>query len=1001
MLFAETASLATGWFAMTPERWEQIEHLYHAALEQPSEARAAWLAEACGDDSALRHELESLIAHEDAAVLIDQPLDVAAAAVLSDAPRLEPGTSVGPYRISALLGEGGMGQVYRAHDAKLQRDVALKILPDAFVHDPDRLARFTREAHMLASLNHPNIAGIHGFEDSGQVHALVLELVEGPTLADRIARGPLPVDEALAIARQIADALEAAHEHGIVHRDLKPANIKVREDGTVKVLDFGLAKPAGPPHAAPNASDPTGPHGLNVPTTVSPTMVSPAITAIGVILGTAAYLSPEQAKGKPADKRSDIWAFGCVLFEMLAAKRAFDGEDVSDTLAAIIKGEPDWSALPPSTYPPVVTMLRACLIGDRRRRISDIATVMYVLDHYADAATPPGAAAGTPALRRLLRTAAAAGVALVVISAVVGYAVWTLKPSPTLHVTRFGIATSAANALTLSGIDRDVAITPDGLRIVYGGNNQLLVRPLEQLEPTVLTSFGSPSGVGNPRSIFISPDGQWVGFFTGPAMQKVPITGGPAVRITATDGQPRGATWGPDGTIIFATFEPGTGLQRVSDGGDEPTVLTKPDRERGERDHWWPEFLPGGDAVLFTITSGAGGIENHEIAVLDLRTGKWKVLIRGGSHARYVATGHLIYGVTGTLRAVAFDLKRLKVTSTPVPVLEGVVTTPQGAANAMVAANGSLVYVPSGARGASQRTVVSVDRQGTPSRLPGLPPDSYRDVRVSPDGARLALATSTDVWIYDAARATRNRLTTNPAQNRSPLWTPDGQRIIFTSTRAGHPELFWRPADGTGQDERLFARSREFLDVLASGWSADGKQLLFSEASPKGPHAIAQMAIEQPSEGKVLVKNESSASFPTVSADGRWMAYMSNVSGQWEIYVERYPQLGSRQPISTDGGQRPLWSRDGRELFFLSLDGRQMLAVPMQSGSTLKAGLPQVLFEAAISVQGVGARPYDVAPDGRFLIMRDVQTEGGGGTPSNIIVVLNWLEELKRLVPTN
>ena len=371
---------------MTSERWEQIAHVYEAALEQPPEARDAWLAETCRDDPALRGEVESLIAREDAAILIDQPLDVAAAAALDDAPRLEPGTSVGPYRVSGLIGEGGMGQVYRAHDTKLQRDVALKILPDVFVHDPDRRARFTREAHVLASLNHPNIGGIHGFEDSGQVHALVLELVEGPTLADRIAQGPLPVDEALAIARQIADALEAAHEHGIVHRDLKPANIKVREDGTVKVLDFGLAKPAGPPYAAPTASDPTGPHGLNVPNAGSPTIVSPAITAIGVILGTAAYLSPEQAKGKPADKRSDIWAFGCVLFEMLTGKRAFEAEDVSDTLAAIIKGEPDWSALPASTPAPVVTMLRACLAKDRRRRISDIAAVTYVLDHHADAA---------------------------------------------------------------------------------------------------------------------------------------------------------------------------------------------------------------------------------------------------------------------------------------------------------------------------------------------------------------------------------------------------------------------------------------------------------------------------------------------------------------------------------------------------------------------------------------------------------------------------------------
>ena len=981
---------------MTPERWEQIAQIYQAALERPQEARTAWLAEACGHDPGLRSEVESLLAREDAAILIDQPLDVAAAAALSDAPRLEPGTSVGPYRVSALIGEGGMGQVYRAHDTKLQRDVALKILPDVFVHDPDRRARFTREAHVLASLNHPNIGGIHGFEDSGQVHALVLELVEGPTLADRIAQGPLPVDEVLAIARQIADALEAAHEHGIIHRDLKPANIKVREDGTVKVLDFGLARAAGPSHAAPTASDPTGPHGLDVADAGSPTIMSPAITAVGVILGTAAYLSPEQAKGKATDKRSDIWAFGCVLFEMLTAKRAFEGEDVSDTLAAIITGEPDWSALPASTPPPVITMLRACLTRDRHRRISDIAAVTYILDHHADAGMPSGAA-GTHARGRRWPAA----VAIVAMSATVGYAVWTLKPSPALQVTRFGIPTSGASALTPSGIDRDVAITPDGSRILYGGSNQLLVRGLDQIEAAVLTGFGGPSGFGTPRGIFVSPDGQWVGFFTGPLMQRVAINGGPAVRISTTDGQPRGATWGPDGTIVFATFAPGTGLQRVSHLGGEPTVLTRPDRDRGERDHWWPEFLPGGEAVLFTTTSGAGGIENTDIAVLDLRTGRSKVLIRGGSHAQYARSGHLVYGVSGTLRAVAFDLRRLEVVSTPVAVLEGVATTAIGAANAAVAANGSLVYVPGTAGAGGQRTVVSVNREGRASPLPGVPPDSYRDVRLSPDGARLALATPTDVWTYDAARATRNRLTTNAAQNRSPLWTPDGQRIVFTSTRAGHPELFWRSADGSGADERLFARSREFLDVLASSWSPDGKQLLFSEVSPNGQNAISRMAIAQRSEGEVLLRNESRLSFPALSPEGQWIAYMAEASGRAEIYVERYPQLGHRQRISTDGGTRPLWSHDGRELFFHSLDGRYLLAVPMSSSAmTLDAGRPQVLFEAGLSIRGVGSWPYDVARDGRFFILRDTQTESSA-TPSNIAVVLNWFEDLKRRVPAN
>jgi serine/threonine-protein kinase len=559
------------------------------------------------------------------------------------------------------------------------------------------------------------------------------------------------------------------------------------------------------------------------------------------------------------------------------------------------------------------------------------------------------------------------------------------------------VTTSGSAALSLGADGRDVAITPDGSRVVYRGNSQLLVRALNQLEPTVL------SGLGAPRDVFISPDGQWVGFFDGiTMMKKVAITGGsPVTVVSATQGVPRGATWSEDGTVIFATNAPATGLHRVSAAGGEPTVITKPDRERGEGDHYWPEFLPGGKAVLFTITLAAGGIENAQIAVLDLRTGMSKVLIRGGSHAHYVPTGHLVYAVAGTLRAVGFDLGRLEVTGTPASVIEGVVTTGAGAVDFAVAANGSLVYVPSGAGGAGRQTVVSVDRQGRASPLPGLPPDTYRNVRVSPDGARLALATQADVWTYDVVRATLSRLTTDPASDRGPLWTPDGQRIIFTSSRAGYPELFWRLADGTGSDTRLFAPAKDLLDLFASSWSADGKQLLFTEVPPSVQCVIGRVAIERPSDANVLVKSAFCNGFAAVSPDGRWMAYRSSMSGRDEIYVERYPELGNKQQISTGGGTIPLWSHDGRELFFGSPDGRQMLAVTMQSGTTLVAGRPQVLFELAMLVQAAGNRPYDIAPDGRFLIIRSGQADVDGGPASNLIVVQNWFEELKRLVPVN
>jgi serine/threonine-protein kinase len=894
---------------------------------------------------------------------------------------LGPGTRLGPYEIVSALGAGGMGEVYRATDTKLKRQVALKILPSSLATDPDRLARFQREAEVLASLNHPNIAAIYGLEDADGVKALVMELVEGPTLADRIAQGAISIDEALPSAKQIADALEAAHEQGIIHRDLKPANIKVRPDGTVKVLDFGLAKALEPAAASsPSMS-------------MSPTITSPAMmTGVGMILGTAAYMAPEQAKGREADKRSDIWAFGCVLYEMLTGKRPFDGEDVSDTLANVLKIDPDWSALPLETPPPIRTLLQSCLTKDRRRRVADISTALFVLEKSASLASPTSMLSAAPLPHRLVwwRVAARTGVVLVV-AAVSGAAVWfATRPVPP-SVVRTTVTTSGLTALSLAGADRDVAITSDGSRVVYRGNNQLLVRALNQLEPTVL------SGLGAPRSVFISPDGQWVGFVDGTTLKKVAITGGPPVTIAPINGLPRGATWGLDGAIIFATNTTATGLQRVSAAGGEPTVLTKPDRERGEGDHLWPEFLPGGEAVLFTITPADGSIENAQIAVLDLRTGMSKVLIRGGSDAHYVATGHLVYGATGTLRAVAFDLGRLEVAGTPTPVLDGVMTTQEGAADVGVAANGSLVYVPGGARGGGQQTVVSVDRQGRPSPLPGLPLDSYRDVRVSPNGARLALATQSDVWTYDVVRATRSRLTTDSASDRSPLWTPDGQRIIFTSTRAGYPELFWRAADGTGGDERLLARAKNLADLIATGWSPDGRQLLFTEVPPSIRCAIGQTAIEHPADANMLVKSEFCNAHAAVSPNGRWMAYRSRVSGRDEIYVERYPELGNRQQISADGGAIPLWSRDSRELFFGTPDNRQMLAVPIQSGTTLVAGRPQVLFELAWPA-GL-SRPYDIAPDGRFLIIRSGQAEAGG-IASNMIVVQNWTEELKRLVPT-
>ena len=865
--------------------------------------------------------------------------------------------------------------------------MAIKVLPEAVASDPERLARFDREAKTLAALNHPHIAAIYGLETPSGINALVMELVEGPTLADRITQGAIPIDEALPIAKQIAEALEAAHEQGIIHRDLKPANMKIRPDGMVKVLDFGLAKamePAGMP--------------MNV--SRSPTITTPAMmTGVGMILGTAAYMSPEQARGKPADKRADIWAFGCVFYEMLAGTPAFDGEDVAVVLASVIKGEPHWAALPSETPTPIVMLLRTCLEKERRRRIADMSAVTFVLNHAAQlvdrvevqvAAVEPTPVPQSALWRRSTAMVAAIGTGALL----AGAAVWFLTRSDPPSIVRTTITTSGSTAILLHGAERDIAITPDGSRLVYRGKNQLLVRSLNQLEPMVL------SGLGEPRGLFMSPDGQWVGFFDGDRLKKVAITGGAAVTLSAVQGPTRGAAWGEDGTIVFATTAPETGLLRVTSG--EPAVLTKPNRERGEGDHIWPEFLPGGKAVLFTINPGTGGSGNTQIAVLDLGTKTYKVVVPEGSDAHYVPTGHLVYRVRDgrSLRAVAFNLGRLEVEGTPAPVLEGVLTMGSGTADIAIATNGSLTYVPVGVGGSGQRTVVSVDPQGRASPLPGIPPDFYRDVRVSPDGARIALATQADVWTYDLVRATLSLLTTDTASDRSPLWTPDGQRIIFTSLRAGYPELFSQPADATGTSERFLARGEEMLDLRGIGWSADGRQLLFTQVSRSIACAIGQIAFERPSDAKLLIESEFCNDFAAVSPDGRSIAYDSNRSGRYEIYVEQYPELGNRQTISTGGGRLPLWSRNGRELFFTSLDGRQMFAVPVQTGATLVAGRPHMLFEFAMPAILNGSRPYDIAPDGRFLLIRSGQAEAGSGTASNLIVVQHWFEELKRLVPT-
>ena len=897
------------------------------------------------------------------------------------------GTRLGPYEIVVPIGAGGMGEVYRARDTKLNRDVAIKVLPDLFANDPERLARFQREAQVLASLNHPNIAHIHGLEDSDGVHALVMELVEGEDLAQRLGRGAIALDEALPIARQIAEALEAAHEHGIIHRDLKPANIKLRPDGTVKVLDFGLAKAMEPVGTASNASH-------------SPTITTPAMmTGAGVILGTAAYMSPEQARGKAVDKRADIWAFGCVLFEMLTGQRAFEGELMSDVLASVLKSDPNWQAMPAGTPAALRRLVGRCLEKDPRRRLQAIGEARVQIEDLLTGApepiTGPAAPLSTPLWPRL----ALVGVAALVIGAAVAVTgPWLARPVAP-RVTRTNIAAIGPAALTINGLDRDLAISPDGSRVVYVGNNgtQLFVRALDALESVAIAT-------GQIREPFVSPDGQWVGFVDGlNTLKKVAISGGPSIQVTTLDGAPQGATWLPDDTIIFATNNLSTGLQRVSANGGTPAIVTRPDHDRNEVDHVWPEVLPGGRVVLFTIGAQTGGLDNASIAALDLQTQTSTILVQGGRDAHYVESGHLVYVAAETLRAVPFDLKRLAVRGPAVPVVPRLVTMRYGEGDFGVARDGTLVYVDvtAGSQSARARTLVWVDRTGKEEPI-AAPTRSYEAPRISPDGKQVALAITdqeADIWVWDLVRADLRRLTFEPGVDTFPVWTPDGQRIVYSSQSGGALNVWWKAANETGSAERLTTSAN---NQWPSSISSDGKQIVLTELTPTMGRDLMLLTLDGSHRVTPLLQTPFDELRGIISPDGHWLAYESNSSGQFEIWVRPFPNTSVAQyQISTSGGTRPAWAHNGKELFFMGVDGA-LMGVPVEATATKwNAGTPTKLLEPRYYTGGGNPnRSYDVSPDGRRFLMIKAASADPTTVPPNIIVVLHFDEELKRLVPT-
>ncbi|MBM3819498.1 MAG: hypothetical protein FJW14_10870 [Acidimicrobiia bacterium] len=869
------------------------------------------------------------------------------------------GTRVGPYEITGTLGAGGMGEVYRARDPRLGRDVALKVLPDAFAGDAERLARFQREAQVLASLTHPNIGAIYGLEETGTTRALILELIEGDTLADRIARGPIPVDEAVPIARQIAEALEAAHEQGIVHRDLKPSNIKVSTDGVVKVLDFGLAKLAQASGPGLQAAD----------VTASPTITSPAaMTGIGMILGTAVYMAPEQAKGRPADKRSDVWAFGCVLYEMLAGTRAFEGEDIGDTLGNVMKVEPNWALLPSGLSPGLVIYIKRCLHKDPKQRIPDIAAVRLALEGAFETAAPQVTSSATASSRGRLLWMVATGAAVVGMMALALPAVRHLRETP-LPETRVDLVTPATDQPT------DFALSPDGRQIVFVASGDGVSRLWRR---SLATTTAQPlAGTEGALSPFWSPDGRAVGFFANGQLKRIDLGGG-APQTVAPASVPRGGTWNADGVILFAPSFGGT-LVRVPASGGAPVAVTT---LAGQTSHRWPSFLPDGRHFLFYAigTPDTGGIylgtldasDTHRLTAADA-AGVYRALPSAP------ADGWLLWVRAGTLVAQRLDVARAALTGDPVTLADAVAVDPTLSGAAVSVSTSGLVAYRTG--GGSRRQLTWVDRSGKALGPLGAPDENgLLAPSVSPDGQRVAVVRTVqgnrDLWLLDGART--SRFTFDAALDRFPIWSPDGTRIAFDSNRTGPRHLYVKAAGGAGVEEVLVTSPQA---TVATDWSADGRFLLYFSIDPQTNSDLWVLPLEGDRTPRVFLKTPFEERHGTFSPDGRWVAYQSNESGREEIYIRPFAgpavagasaaAAGGQWQVSTAGGTFPRWRRDGRELYYLAPTGALMAAPIAVTGATLAPGAPVALFPTRIVGGGADTglgRQYDVTRDGRFLI---------------------------------
>ncbi len=974
---------------MDPERWQEVKRICEVVLELEPARRAGFLRDACGSDESLREEVESLLARESQAdrFLQAPALDEAARALAQD-----PIAAAGPdligrtllhYRITGRIGAGGMGVVYQATDTKLGRSVAIKVIHPQFSCDRELMARFRREARLLASLNHANIAAIHDLEESDGISFLVLEHVPGKTLDERLARGPLPMREGIALAAQIADALEAAHERGIIHRDLKPGNIKITAEGKVKVLDFGLAKAL--------ATEPA----LDVGQTLTATSQT---TRQGVVLGTAPYMSPEQACGKQLDRRTDIWSFGCVLYEMLCGKRAFEGTTITEVLAGILERDPDWSRLPAAVTENIKRLLRRCLAKDPHCRLRSIGDARIELEDTLANRIPAAPAVG-PARRRAVVAAGLAGLLLGGMAA--GLWVWRqfreLTPSP---VVRFSYDLPQGQFIRPT-FNPQLMFSPDGSTLAnsQGGIGALttFLRRLDELEAK---SVASGSDMGVP---VFSPDGRYLLLLDAShqVLKKVALSGGAPVLFTTVDFAIRG-DWAQDHYYYWTDgyFGP---VVRTPDSGGKTEPVTELDLGKQERTHRHVQMLPGGEAIIFTVAhGGAESFDDARIDAFTLKTRKRKTLIEGGFFPRYSPSGHLVYARAGSLYAVPFDAENLEVAGSPVKVVDGVfMSTNSGAAFFDISRTGSLAYAVGKAEG-GDRSLVWVDRQGKAAPL-GFPPRSYVFPRISPDGKQLAFeieGVNHDLYTYDPARDVTTKMTTDGVSH-APVWTPDGRRIAFRSWKAAVMSMWWMPSDRSGPEERLTSVGKRQSVV---SFSPDMNYIAFNQMDPAGGAGsdVWMLPMEGDRKPQPFVKSKAQEGSARFSPDGKWVAYCTNESSRFEVFVQPWPGPGPKIQVSSEGGTDPIWSRNGRELFYRR--GDKMIVVAVTTEPTFRASKPELLWEGHYShgmssscgFPGATSANYDVTSDGqRFLMVQDLDQDA---VSTRIVVVVNFAEELRRLV---